>query len=661
MSAMRDYSRRPGLEEPGETYETGTKPGAVTLTQRLPASRAAGAQEVPYRAEMEQAFGRDFSFVSAYTGKPAEMDAIGAQAAAHGSSIAFADSAPTPWLVAHELTHVVQQEQGGAQTARKATIAPAESAAEHEADRVADRVVRGEPAGEISAQPGNAVYRFAPGHHQAATVAGLSNTFSAEEIGAIYASNWERDFSQGHPDIASAAIAWTAVKNADRDGKDLSGPAATFQAAVWKVVSGNLTDATTESLGDYKYWEHMDHPTATLSSPDKDADKRWGKKAAGLAGYIMDAKAHIKDQMVAAIDHYREMHRLEGVGGSIDNWGGVAKPDGYVAPNVTADRKAGTVSTTMPANWDDPKVASRAPIADETAADAKAAGAKSSGKHDAAGWAMTAQLLGRAMHAFEDFWAHSNWLELAKGLHEAKEKGGTAAPVANSAVKTGTFGMPAKAHALGHKLLALASAFQKDQALMLKVYGMKKASTKLDDPEAKKKRSTMWGGQSIAATNDHELAYNALKTDSWSTVGEISDVGDAVNNVEELVLSGKYTMADFLTNQSWLAALADKGKTLIKQGDDNSDEDSHGKLAKDQPEGDGHKDHGGAMVIAKAANEAVFGPLRAIMDEKDAAKALAATQTQLALVDTMIQAPSEGHPLWGHVAAAVEGPGGHSH
>jgi len=98
------------------------------------------------------------------------------------------------------------------------------------------------------------VYRFAPTHHQGATVAGLSKSFSAEEIGAIYASNWERDFSQGHPDISTAAIRWTAVKNyATKHGGDVGPTAAPFTDAVWKLVNGNLADfvhgANSTSLG----------------------------------------------------------------------------------------------------------------------------------------------------------------------------------------------------------------------------------------------------------------------------------------------------------------------------------------------------------------------------------------------------------------------------
>jgi hypothetical protein len=185
---------------------------------------------------------------------------------------------------------------------------------------------------------------------------------------------------------------------------------------------------------------------------------------------------------------------------------------------------------------------------------------------------------------------------------------------------------------------------EKDFALLLKVYGRTTASTKIDDKNAKEHRSTPWGGNGVGANTDNELAYNALKTDSWSTIGEISDVGDAVNNVEELVLSGKYKMEDFLCNKNWLDAVIQKGHTLIKQGEDNSDDNAHGKLAKDQP-GEGPR-YDTAIACSKRADELVFAPIRAVMNEKDEKAALAATQKQLALIDQMVAAPAPGHPLW---------------
>lgn len=647
MRDFRDQGPAAGREAPKP--EPAGKPGARTLVGGGPER----STDVPYRGQMERAFGQDFSSVRAKTGQPNAMSAIGASAAARGEHVAFADAAPSPWLVAHELAHVVQHRQSGGGTgpgelARKATIASTESAAEREADRVADRVTSGQPAGAISARPAGDIHRFAPVGHRQSTVDGLKGAYSAEEIGDIYASNWERDFSQGNAEIASAALSWTAVKNyAAKHNGDPGPGAAAFQAAVWKVVHGNITDATNESLGGYKYWEHMDHPDG---GPEKAAQKRWEKGTPGLAGYLQDAKAYIKDQLVAAIDLYRGMHHSETIGGKVDNWAGGAKPEGYVSPNVTVSKDGATISDTLPANFDDKKVASRDPVREETATEAKAAGAKSDPKYDGT-FKIVGQHLGRAMHSFQDFWAHSTWLEMAKAAHEKQNQGKPLATGAdaNKGLMTGTFTTPAKAHALGHKLLALANGFKKDFPLLLKVYGRDKASTAIDSDDAKTHRSTQWGSVSVPANNDHDMAYAPLKNDSWSTLGEISDVGDATNNVEELVLSGKYKMEDFLCNQNWLDALASKGRLLIKQGDDNSPADSHGKIAKDQEETGSNKDYDTALALAKAADAMVFGPVRAVMDEKDAAKALAATQAQLTLIDAMLQGPTPAHPLWGMV------------
>jgi len=68
-----------------------------------------GGSRVPHQAQMESAFGRDLGFVQAHTGAAGAMGALGAQAAARGDEVAFAEHAPSPWLVAHELTHVMQQ------------------------------------------------------------------------------------------------------------------------------------------------------------------------------------------------------------------------------------------------------------------------------------------------------------------------------------------------------------------------------------------------------------------------------------------------------------------------------------------------------------------------------------------------------------------------
>ena len=105
-----------------------------------------GGGGVPYQAEMEQHFGTSFAGVSAHTGVQAKeaCSSLGAQAYTSGESIAFRDGAPSRSLVAHELTHVVQQ-RGGVQL--KDGMGQSGDSYERQADAVASRVSSGGSAG----------------------------------------------------------------------------------------------------------------------------------------------------------------------------------------------------------------------------------------------------------------------------------------------------------------------------------------------------------------------------------------------------------------------------------------------------------------------------------------------------------------------------------
>jgi hypothetical protein len=116
-------------------------------------------QEVPYRAEMERAFGHDLSGVRAHVGQGAALDGMGAQAAAQGEKVAFASATPDREVVAHELTHVVQQRQSGgpAPVARSATASHVDDASEVEARSAARSVASGGSA-TVSAAPSAALH-----------------------------------------------------------------------------------------------------------------------------------------------------------------------------------------------------------------------------------------------------------------------------------------------------------------------------------------------------------------------------------------------------------------------------------------------------------------------------------------------------------------------
>lgn len=107
-----------------------------------------GGGPVPHRQEMEGSFHEDFSDVRAFTGRTAEMDALGAEAATRGSDVFFASPSPGPDVVAHELTHVVQQQHGKTGTGIEAPG----SGAEREAEGAAGAVARGDSV-SVSASP----------------------------------------------------------------------------------------------------------------------------------------------------------------------------------------------------------------------------------------------------------------------------------------------------------------------------------------------------------------------------------------------------------------------------------------------------------------------------------------------------------------------------
>jgi hypothetical protein len=210
MFDMRDQRTRPDpTEEVGEIYQTGVKPGAVTLTQHLPVQRKARSDArsatatpeapapegfgfiqayggnikspggaafpdeqptpwmaggggggggaplpAPVQAKMEHAFDADLSSVRVHEGS--EAGALGAQAFAQGTDIHFAPGHYDPGstagqeLIGHELAHVVQQSQGRVTSGRQNKGGAAvndDPSLEREADEMGARAARGERVG----------------------------------------------------------------------------------------------------------------------------------------------------------------------------------------------------------------------------------------------------------------------------------------------------------------------------------------------------------------------------------------------------------------------------------------------------------------------------------------------------------------------------------
>src|SRR5688500_14578474 len=103
------------------------------------------------RAQMERAFGADFTDVRVHESSPL-ADQHGARAIADGNDLHFAagafdpDSAAGRELIGHELAHVVQQRSGIPLAPQAYRPGGTADPLEHEADAQGARAARGEPA-----------------------------------------------------------------------------------------------------------------------------------------------------------------------------------------------------------------------------------------------------------------------------------------------------------------------------------------------------------------------------------------------------------------------------------------------------------------------------------------------------------------------------------
>ena len=149
---MRRWIQRRAARAEAESRDPGASFDAATRGAK---------SEVPYRGEMERAFNQSFAGVQVHLGQKEPMAELGAHAATEGQSVAFAEPQPDRALVAHELTHVVQNRSypGGDAIQRSAEVSQPGEDAEREADANAERVAAGGQA-QVSAAPSAAISRF---------------------------------------------------------------------------------------------------------------------------------------------------------------------------------------------------------------------------------------------------------------------------------------------------------------------------------------------------------------------------------------------------------------------------------------------------------------------------------------------------------------------
>jgi hypothetical protein len=617
-----------GLGEGGEGE--GAMP--VQMVQRLPRGHLPGplggagppgASEVLARAE--QALGFDLSAVSVNRDSPLPA-AAGAEALTIGRSVHLSPGAApsTPHgahVLAHELAHVVQQGLGQAASLNPDRYAALEAEAEAQAQRIAG--VPPVPASASAPRPlpapaRPAVQAFDPRYHRQSLVEGTQGTgFSPDEIGLMYAANWERDFSQAHPALGAVVLAWKAVKLAASAGTLTETELGAFEGAVGTVISmipfriGELKSG--KAYGGYNYYEHMDNPTG---APGMDEATRQAlltpPAGESIPQYMVDSREYMKAQLFRAASLYRGDMSASSASGqtaaafarrqeevkalheaetpdttSVDASATVGQETAAQVrstPVTSVSLPADTVTAPAPAAatagsggqgpspagaadlptsgpvfhmevdrrfWqqtnykvgqrldpalpeDKPYIATWTRIRDQVRAEREAQNAAAArdraaaarppnGNRPGAGGTGAAaapvaapavarpgnftpdvgDALGRASHALEDFFSHSNFVELAIG--EMKPEQG---------LFTATFTEDDSTHSLAHKIRGLADEIEAEMPLVNRVAGRTEQNP---DP------SQVNVGNTAPPTQEHEDVE-----DIWDVVGEDAPKGAAI-------------------------------------------------------------------------------------------------------------------------------------
>nr|WP_305067210.1 DUF4157 domain-containing protein [Mangrovivirga halotolerans] len=239
---------------------TAPPPGSNTNNSSLPGD---------VKHKMENSFGTDFSNVNVHKDSP-EATTMGAKAFAQGNDIHFAPGQYNPdtksgqKLIGHELTHVVQQRQGRvkATTQAKGAHINDDPALEKEADEMGEKAVQfkveehAEEPKKLNQQQSSSqvVQRFEAPLHESASRNALTDNgdFSQDEASMIYYGNWMRDVNQGFVPSAMEVL-----------GAD------TVYAMLNYVAYQKFGKApTSEQMGFYILSEHLDSPVGAIKDSE---------------------------------------------------------------------------------------------------------------------------------------------------------------------------------------------------------------------------------------------------------------------------------------------------------------------------------------------------------------------------------------------------------
>ena len=151
---------------------------------------------------------------------------------------------------------------------------------------------------------------FDPRYHRTSTVQGLEGSgFTPDEIGMIYAANWERDLSQAHPALGNVILAWKSLKVAAFEKRLTEGDIAHFQGSCETVLESALAsimatgsadaflDAT--AYGGYQFYEHMDNPEGTPQAAQMKV-VLGTKNTSGLPDHMFISREYVKEMLFEA-------------------------------------------------------------------------------------------------------------------------------------------------------------------------------------------------------------------------------------------------------------------------------------------------------------------------------------------------------------------------
>ncbi len=435
-------------------------------------------------------------------GSPLEALTYGADV--HLNSGLNLESSYGQHVLAHELTHTVQQ----------ATRQPGGySALERDADTGARAALQSGPADTAQSAPLTplplapqpAPQAFDPRFHRESVVEGLTtggvvgdgsggtrefapSGFTDEEIGMVYQANWERDLSQLHPSVAEVMLAWKDVKLAaisPSDGRAgrVEAAEAGFRGAASNVLStleslGLDGFLETRAYGGYAFWEHMDNPGAAINAAMRDRRVELHIPENAQNPHLYVTKEYIKEMLFDAVQLAHPSATLTGAAAD--------------AASTSRDRRTALSASSLDydhAHGATTAVAGTRPtstIAAETASQVRDAHPSAPSVTTGAGTAggtgappAAFEKLGRASHALEDFWSHSNFVEMAIG--EARFNTGLAdleaantsagGDPATQGLTTSTFDDADLAHSKAHKIRALADEIDTELPLIEHLLG----------------------------------------------------------------------------------------------------------------------------------------------------------------------------------------------